>query len=106
MSTKKAEKSRETKVKQPYLDKEMEPRSIPEIDSLADDYVDAVAARKKATDSQMELAEQIDALMKENNLTEYEYDSRIVRRNIMEKISVKKKKTPTIGGVDGEFVDV
>lgn len=88
----KASKPKAPKAKQGYLDPDMAPPSIPELDDLIEPYIDSVRSRKEATDRQMELADQIDAVMKSHNLTAYEYENKIVGRTLSERISVKNKK--------------
>ncbi len=94
--TKKPKKAKAPKPKQGYLDPEMAPPSIPEIDRLAEKYVDARDSRMSALKEEIELNGELDELMKKHSLTEYEYDNKIVSVNVLEKVKVKTKKAERI----------
>lgn len=100
----KAKRERKPKTKQGYLDPAMEPPCVPAIDSLADLYMEKRDERMAALKEEVELNDQLDKLMKDNRLTVYEYNGKVVTVNTVEKVKVSKKKTATIGGVDGEFI--
>lgn len=74
------------KAKQQHLSG-MEPPSIKAIDKAADVYVEARNARMNAGVREKERKIILAELMKQNGLTEYEYDGKIIR--VLSKENVK-----------------
>lgn len=67
--------------------------SIPEIDDLADRYVEARDQRQVMLADEIRLKEQLMGLMHEHKLKTYEYANKIVRLVMSEeKVQVKRKK--------------
>jgi hypothetical protein len=96
MAKKSASKPRKKKPAQGWLDPEMAPPSIAEIDGAADSYCDARDARMKSLADEIELKEVLKGLMKKHNLAEYEYDSRIVTLKGDPDVKVKTKKKENV----------
>lgn len=71
-----------------------EPPSIKEIDDAAEQYVDRRDMRMSLGKEESEAAEKLQALMKANNLSFYEYEGNIVTLDSVTKVKVKKKKAP------------
>jgi hypothetical protein len=69
-----------------------EPVSIPAIDEAADQYVKVRNKRMKLTLEEVELRDKLVELMKENELTVYEWDEQIIELTATEKVKVRKRK--------------
>jgi hypothetical protein len=82
----------EPKAKQGHLP-EMEPPSIPEIESAADAFVRARNKWQRAHQPMMEAQENLHTVMREKGQRRYEYDSKIVEVVAgSEKVKVKAAK--------------
>ena len=82
------------KVKQGYIDPDMAPAEIPEIDKAADAYVDARDARMNALTEEMDRKAILKGIMVKHGQKEYEYDGKIVTLDGEPDVKVRKKKAP------------
>jgi len=106
----KAKAPKKPRAKQGHLNG-MEPPSIPEIDTAADNFVEARNAWQSRNQPMVEAKAILEAAMKKHKLKKYEYDGKIVTFETSEtlKVNVKKpdkeeKETITLNG-DGESDD-
>lgn len=83
------------RVKQGFLP-DMAPPSHKDVETAADDYVEARDARIAAMAPEAEAKELLKGLMKKHNLSTYEYDSRIVTMAGDPDVKVRKKKTEEV----------
>lgn len=90
----KAKKPRPPKTKQPYLDPEMEPPHIKELDGAAENYYDAMQERLPYTAAEAEAKDSLLALMAKHGQTRYEFGDFVVTKSDTANVSVKKKKKP------------
>jgi hypothetical protein len=76
-----------------------EPPSIPEIDKAAEEYVEARDLRTGQQKIEITRQDTLLRLMKDNKLSVYEYDGKVVTIKDLEKVKVKRAKK---GGEGGE----
>lgn len=77
---------------QGYLDPELEPVKIKEIDTAAEAYADARDERMKLSEEETEAQNTLGAVMEKHNLEAYEYDGNRVTVDRSMKVKVKKLK--------------
>ena len=100
MSTKKTKKAR--KLRQQNLPG-MEPPKIKAIDNATEAYVEIRDSRMALTKTEVAKRDTVLRLMKEHDLTSYEYDGKVVSIvNGEPKVKVKTKKDETIEIEDDE----
>lgn len=102
----KARKPKAPKVEQGWIDPEMAPKKIKEIDSAAEGYYEIMMERTVLSKEEHELKENLIKIMLAHGETRYVMpDGKIVEVIDKHNVKVRKAKTPTKGGGDGEFVD-
>lgn len=91
-------RGRPPKVRQEVL-AEMRPEQIPEIERLADDYVEARDLRMGLTKREIQAQQTLMDAMKARGLTEYEYDDYLVTidHKATDRVRVRRKKDDTNG---------
>ena len=94
------------KIEQGWIDPEMIPPKIKEIDVAADGYYDVMMERTVLSKEEHELKENLIKIMLFHGETRYVMpDGKIVEVLDKHTVKVRKAKTKTIGGVDGEFIE-
>lgn len=81
------------KPKQAFL-KGMKPKSVPDIETAAEEYREARNDWQSRHQPMMEAQEKLHELMKAHKLKRYEYDDEVVEIIGKEKVKVSKKKEP------------
>ncbi len=87
----KAKAPKKPRAKQGYLNG-MEPPSIPEIDTAADNFVEARNAWQSRNQPMVEAKAILEAAMKKHKLKKYEYGGKIVTFETSETLKVNVKK--------------
>lgn len=90
-ATKKKPKGKKPRLRQAHLDG-MEPPSIKAIDAAAEAYVDVRDERMSLGKQEKERKAILHALMKQHNLSVYEFGDNKVELDVKEKVRVRKAK--------------
>lgn len=96
----KKKQTRPPKVKQGFIDPEMEPVTIKELDHAAENYYDTVQDRLPYTAAEAEAKEAVTNLMKKHSLGRYEFNGFVVTCTDTANVAVKKKKQKKAVGDD------
>lgn len=95
--TAKRPRGRPKKAKQQWIEGTAPP-SIPAIDQAAETYIEVRDERAALSKQEAEAQTALEAVMRDNQLTRYEYDGKIVIASSTTKIAVKRKKDKPKGG--------